>query len=312
VRNGECKDVTVQFRPYRDESDYITLRKVITKKFADPNRRFYPSLGDFDYNRAFGGDKFLQSLTICEIEDGTIIGAIWPGHYRIIYCFTGPEFVHLEDEIFAWAESHYCGLPLEDRSGLEVYIWGYVEDHPRVETLKARGYEQHTWYMYSGVIDLETANHEPHFPEGFKVCPIKTGNIEQKVMIMSGSAGLTAPDMNIYRRLMSCPTYSQDFDLVLLDEANTVVGFANIWLDSENNIAIIEPFGTAPTHRRRGLATNLLYECMRRLKEVGVSKLYINHGGMWTLEPEPDDAMRVYTRVGFQELGSMFVWCKSF
>ncbi|MGG3505310.1 hypothetical protein ABES58_07495 [Paenibacillus lautus] len=76
--------MTVQFRPYRDESDYMALRKVITQKFADRNRRFYPSLGDFDYNRASGGDKFLQSLTICEIEDGTIIGAIWPGHYRIM------------------------------------------------------------------------------------------------------------------------------------------------------------------------------------------------------------------------------------
>ncbi|RAR42777.1 GNAT family N-acetyltransferase [Paenibacillus sp. MDMC362] len=304
--------MTVQFRRYRDESDYMTLRKLITQKFADPNRRFYPSLGDFDYNRAFGGDKFLQSLTICEIEDGMIIGAIWPGHYRIIYIFTGPEYFYLEDEIIAWVERHYCGRSLEDRSGLEVYIWSYIEDHPRVETLKARGYEQHTWYMYSGVMDLETANQEPHFPEGFKVRPIETDTMEQKVMIMNGSAGLTAPDMDIYRRLMSCPTYNQDLDLVIIDEANTVVGFANIWHDNENNIAIIEPFGTASTHRRRGLATNLLFECMRRLKEIGVSMLYINHGGMWTLDPEPDDAMRVYKRVGFQELGKMFVWCKSF
>ena len=169
-----------------------------------------------------------------------------------------------------------------------------------------------TWYMYSGVMDLETANHEPRFPEGFKVRPIETDNMEQKVMIMSGSAGLTAPNMGIYRRLMTCPTYSQDLDLVIIDDANTVVGFANIWHDSENNIAIIEPFGTASTHRRRGLATNLLYECMRRLKVLGVSKLYINHGGMWTLDSEPDDAMRVYKRVGFQDLGKMFVWCKSF
>ena len=56
---------------------------------------------------------------------------------------------------------------------------------------------------------------------------------------------LTAPNMGIYRRLMTCPTYSQDLDLVIIDDANTVVGFANIWHDSENNIAIIEPFGTA-------------------------------------------------------------------
>jgi len=139
-----------------------------------------------------------------------------------------PEYVHLEDELFSWAEKHYYGPSLDDRSGQEVYIWGYIEDQPR-------------------------------FPEGFKVRPIETADLEQKVMIMTGSAGLTAPDMEIYRRLMSCP-YRQDLDLVIVDEANQVIGFANIWLNSENNIAIIEPFGTAPTHRRRGLATNLLYE----------------------------------------------------
>ncbi|WP_018759160.1 GNAT family N-acetyltransferase [Paenibacillus terrigena] len=304
--------MSMQFRKYRDESDYMELRKIITQKFAEPTRRFYPSLGDFDYNRAFGGEKFLRNLMVCEIDNGTIIGAIWPGHYRIVYCFTGSEYVHLEEEIFAWVEQYYCGPSLEDRSGQEVYIWSYVEDFHRVETLKARGYEQHTWYMYSGVIDLENVIQEPRFPEGFMVRPIETGDLEQKVNIMSGSAGLTAPDMEIYHRLMSCPTYHQDLDLVIVDEVNQVVGFANIWFDSENNIAIIEPFGTAPTHRRKGLATNLLYECMRRLKNAGVSKLYINHGGMWTLDPEPDDAIRVYTRVGFQELGSMFVWCKSF
>ncbi len=216
-------------------------------------------LGDFDYNRAFGGEKFFQNLTVCEVEDKTIVGAIWPGHYRILYCFTGPEYVHLEEEIFAWAERHYCGLSLEDRSGQEVYIWAYVEDKPRIETLKARGYEQHTWYMYSGIMDLEVANHVPQFPEGYKVRQIESGDLEQKVVIMNGSAGLTAPDMSIYHRLMTSPTYRQEWDLGVVDETNQVVGFANVWLDNDNNIAIIEPFGTAPSHRKRGLATNLLY-----------------------------------------------------
>ena len=34
-----------------------------------------------------------------------IIGAIWPGHHRIVYIFTGPEYFHLEDEIFAWVDT---------------------------------------------------------------------------------------------------------------------------------------------------------------------------------------------------------------
>jgi len=49
---------------------------------------------------------------------------------------------------------------------------------------------------------------------------------------------------------------------------------------------------------------------MHQLKALGVTKLYINHGGLWTLDPEPDDALRVYQRAGFKEWGKMFVWCK--
>lgn len=127
---------------------------------------------------------------------------------------------------------------------------------------------------------------------------------------MGGSAGLTAPDIDICKRLMNSPTYRQELDLVIVDKSEQVVGFANIWKDISNNIALIEPFGTAENHRRKGLATNLLYEIMNRLKRMGISKLYINHGGLWTLDPEPDDALRVYNKVGFKELGKMFVWCK--
>jgi len=58
------------------------------------------------------------------------------------------------------------------------------------------------------------------------------------------------------------------------------------------------------------LATNLLFEIMQRLKERGLSELYINHGGMWTLDPKPDEAMRVYMKAGFKQLLRMFVWYK--
>jgi len=191
-----------------------------------------------------------------------------------------------------------------------IYVWAYEEDSERVATLEARGYAKHTWYMYSGVMDLDTAIPEPNFPQGYRVRCITKEDLEHKVVIMGGSAGLTAPTLDIYQRLMSSPTYQQDLDYVLVNEEEEIVGFANVWQDPANYIAIIEPFGTAPNHRRRGLATNLLFACMHRLRDKGITKLYINHGGLWTLDPEPDDAMRVYQRVGFQKLGHMFVWYK--
>ncbi|MCT1403709.1 GNAT family N-acetyltransferase [Paenibacillus sp. p3-SID867] len=196
------------------------------------------------------------------------------------------------------------------KNGQYTWVVTKYEDATRVETLEARGYTKHTWYMYSGSIELDDSIPNPLFPQGFMVRPINSNDLEQKVNIMGGSAGLTAPMMEVYQRLMSSPTYKQELDLVIVDEEDQIVGFANVWHDTANNIANIEPFGTAPSHRRKGLATNLLYECMHRLRKMGISKLYINHGGLWTLDPEPDDAMRVYIKVGFQLLGNMFVWYK--
>lgn len=208
--------MTVMFRSYEGDTDNTALRTIIMEKFMDPKRRFYPSLGDWDYIRAFAGEAFDKNVTVCELEDGTTIGAIWPGHYRILYCFTAPGFANLEDEIFAWAEKRYCGPSLEDRSGQETYISGYPEDTIRAKILKERGYSLHTWYMYSGVIDLALPFPKPHFPEGYDVRPIQTADMPQKVLVMSGSAGLTAPSIEIYKRLMSSPTYKQQLDLVVV------------------------------------------------------------------------------------------------
>ncbi|GAA3413113.1 hypothetical protein ACFFNY_01130 [Paenibacillus hodogayensis] len=178
--------MTVLFRPYADEADYTALRNLIMQKFSDPERRFYPSLGDLDYNRSFGGNAFLGKLTICTVQDGTVIGAIWPGHYRILYCVMGKDYADFEDEILDWAERKYCGPSLQDRTGQEVYIWGYPEDQLRSRLLIDRGYTQHTWYMYSGVIDLESVIPKPQFPEGYTVRPIQLEDVPQKVIIMTG------------------------------------------------------------------------------------------------------------------------------
>ena len=304
--------MSVRFRPFAGERDYMALRSLIVQNYADPKRRFYPSLGDLDYIRAFeeGDRPFRQKVTICELEDGTVIGAIWPGFFRILYCVTGSPYAYWEDEILSWAERRYCGAALKDRSGEEVYVWAYEEDEQRSRLLHARGYSMHTWYMYSGVIDLDAPLPAPRFPQGFKVRPIAAEDIEQKVAIMGASTGHGVPRLEKYFRLMESPTYRQQLDLVVVDSNNQVAAFANVWHDVSNQMAVIEPFGTKESYRRQGLATNLLYEIMHRLKALGVAKLYINHGGLWTLDPEPDEALRVYQQAGFKEWGKMFVWCK--
>jgi len=54
-------DLKLVFRPYTSEEDYAAIRDTIVRKFEDPSRRFYPSLGDLDYNRSFGGKNFSKN-----------------------------------------------------------------------------------------------------------------------------------------------------------------------------------------------------------------------------------------------------------
>lgn len=61
--------MNIVFRPYASEDDYAAIRDIIVRKFEEPNRRFYPSLGDLDYNRSFGGEEFLEKLVFIELED---------------------------------------------------------------------------------------------------------------------------------------------------------------------------------------------------------------------------------------------------
>jgi len=191
-----------------------------------PNGGFIQALAIY-YIRAFeeGDRPFRQKVTICELEDGTVIGAIWPGFFRILYCVTGSLHAYLEDEILSWAERRYCGAALKDRSGGEVYVWAYEVDEQRSRLLNARGYSMHTWYMYSGVIDLDAPLPAPRFPQGFKVRPIAAEDIEQKVAFMGASTVHGVPRLEKYFRLMESPTYRQQLDLVVVDSNNQVAAF---------------------------------------------------------------------------------------
>ncbi|MFC6227686.1 GNAT family N-acetyltransferase [Paenibacillus allorhizosphaerae] len=40
----------------------------------------------------------------------------------------------------------------------------------------------------------------------------------------------------------------------MVDPNNQVAAFANVWHDKPNHIAVIEPFGTKESYRRKGLA----------------------------------------------------------
>ena len=60
------------------------------------------------------------------------------------------------------------------------------------------------------------------------------------------------------------------------------------WIDPVNHAGEIEPLGTHPHYRRRGLASAVVKECFTRMKAMGITRVWIASGA------EPNPSNRLY------------------
>lgn len=77
---------------------------------------------------------------------------------------------------------------------------------------------------------------------------------------------------------------------VRYDYCGTIQGI----LDYESCLGSIQNVGVTPPHRERGLATGLLYRCLRGFQQAGAHRVYLE------VTAENEKAIRVYQRIGFQ------------
>jgi predicted N-acetyltransferase YhbS len=65
-------------------------------------------------------------------------------------------------------------------------------------------------------------------------------------------------------------------------------------------MGILEPVGTTPEHRRKGLARAVVYEAIRRAAALGAQKVVVGAG------------LQFYLDIGFEKVHTSYVWLKQF
>lgn len=99
--------------------------------------------------------------------------------------------------------------------------------------------------------------------------------------------------------------YNRDLDLVAVAPDGSIASFCTFRMDPPSRITELEPMGTHPDHRRRGLAKALLSEGFRRLRGYNPTLLYI--GGA----ADTSEANRLYEVTGFREKYYYYHWYKT-
>jgi len=101
------------------------------------------------------------------------------------------------------------------------------------------------------------------------------------------------------RRVESSPLYERDLHVVAEAPDGQLAASCIAWLDPATGAAEIEPVGTRPDHRGRGLAASVCLEAVRRV--------YERDGIEVVIHPRGDDAYpaprAVYARCGFEPAG---------
>jgi GNAT superfamily N-acetyltransferase len=134
---------------------------------------------------------------------------------------------------------------------------------------------------------------EPWLPVGYHLDWVRTpallvGRVE------AHRAAFAPSDLSVirYKRVQRTWAYRDILDRVVVTDAGEVVAFCTAWFDELNCAGLLEPVGTHPAHRRRGLARAVCIDALHALRAKGARKAQV----AFTTEA----ARATYTSIGFE------------
>jgi ribosomal protein S18 acetylase RimI-like enzyme len=198
----------------------------------------------------------------------------------------------LHDEVLSWLESHAEGEGPLSTFALE-------DDGDRLDVLAARGYsrpEDGTWYAYY-VREVGEEHALPPLPQGFSFRTVDgERDLRERVDAHREVWAPSRVTEESYRNVMRVWPYRPDLDCVIAAPDGAFVAYALCWYDPLNRVGELEPVGTRPGHRRRGLGAAVCDYVIERLRRVGARWAIVYADG----REESAPARKLYESVGFR------------
>lgn len=142
-------------------------------------------------------------------------------------------------------------------------------------------------------------------PTGYKLRHVRgEEDIERRVAVHRDAVAPSRMTAAKHRAVMHSPTYRPDLDVIVEAPDRSFAAFCIVWFDDVNRIGVFEPVGTHSAHRRRGLGRAMMFEGMRRLRNLGAQTAHVNS---WLAE---GPAAALYDSVGLAVLDRNHEWRK--
>jgi ribosomal protein S18 acetylase RimI-like enzyme len=226
---------------------------------------------------------FGEMTGVWENEAGDVVGVVNIEHADRSHRGWGeaffqrhPDYDFLLPEMLDFAEAN-----LRNRERNLLFIPVYDHDKAFLAVVRARGYQRNDEYtLWDAVFTVRGELPEYTLPEGYRLQSMADDNDLDRRRKAYG-LGFNHLDARDWPSLLACqelqqaPDYRRDMDLYVVAPDGEFASFCLAWWDERNRIAALEPVGTVPGHRRKGLARAVVLEAIQRVAALGVEQVFV-------------------------------------
>lgn len=285
------------------QEDYIKIKKLLREIISIDGPPFHGSAADLDFWTTILGNKDdLCSAKIWFNELNEVIGFAWPDDENIDV-FIHPNYKPLITQVLTWTEKQNSSI--EHSKGKYLSCKSFVSDTCLNNVLIERGYNRTESYIVHFEYKTKPLVQLSNLTDKYKFKTVhQLSDIDEKIKTYKICFPNHEANKDKYISMMKTDSYNENLDLVVIAPDNSVASFANIWVDNDNNIGIIEPVGTHPNYRNKGLCKAVIFEGIRLLEKLGIPKAFIKTSF------KNIAAQSLYKSIGFLEIGKEYVWTK--
>lgn len=289
-------------RWYRDERDLDLMLKLVTASAMQHG----PASGCLHRGDVVWG--LFPNLTIdpterirlFEDDRGELLGFIWlypPSDFGIHINRAIPVSAEDVAEMATWAERHLKEGPF----------------HTELESDDVRPGLERAGYQPTGEASFQLNTRllddipSPVLPAGAVVRPVRfddRADVESRVALHREVWEPSKFSFEGYERLRQMPVYRPELDLVAVTPEGDLAAYCIVWLDEETRTGLFEPVGASVRFRRQGYGKALLFDAMRRLRDVGAVRANV----VSETDAESEPARRLYASTGFETVVRFERW----
>lgn len=309
--------MTITVRPFKWDNDFDLVRAFLieTSRLTDEWLNWLPSMFENikfgpcgSGERADQEDELIRIWEECDDSKGLAhskIVAVTHFSQSLFWIQIHPSYRLLEAEIIPYMES-WRKETMTKSDAPEIHFVVPVTNRARIALLTKLGYEDTGLSEYNRRRPVNMPIPECALPEGFAIRHVDVErdfvNYKEVMTAVFPHCGCMTERMaNIYA---SAQFYHPDLDIVVVAPTGRFAALMTVRIDPVSRLAELEPVGTHPDYRGRGLAKCMILEGLRRSRKYKPREICI----MGAAPTEAANAL--YESVGFTDKTAVHDWCK--